>query len=405
MPQEFLAFSSIRVGDVLGRFSSKFRESVEQLPRQTLQSSNEHELAQEVASRHELVVPFIDFDDVGVDSGMRQVLGEHMGAIYAAQHGKLYEKETVIFRLSYRGKQEFFRCYDSTQSLNPARIFFDDGKLCFEVLSLSMNKEEIVGQRDRTLAFLRQFLSPVAYAVESWNDGLERRALQQIQARKKDLESRDEFLAGLGTPVQKSRPPEAVTITPPVRRKKIHVERRSTTKVRPADPTLDDKTYQDILECLASYARTMEQHVATYLAMGEDDIRANLLGLLKASFDGSASGETFNRIGKTDILLQHEGNNLFVAECKFWGGEKHYHATLDQLLGYLTWRDSKAATLLFVRNKSIENVLDEIRAKTSGHPAFREDLGESDGMFHFRFELPHAAGSFVRVAVMTFHLA
>lgn len=65
---------------------------------------------------------------------------------------------------------------------------------------------------------------------------------------------------------------------------------------------------------------------------------------------GSATGETFNKKGKTDILLRHAGNNAFVGECKFWKGEKSFLSTIDQLLGYLTWRDSKTAVIMFVKN-------------------------------------------------------
>jgi hypothetical protein len=60
-------------------------------------------------------------------------------------------------------------------------------------------------------------------------------------------------------------------------------------------------------------------------------------------FKGQATGETFNFQGKTDILIRVEGKNVFIAECKFWKGEKALLATLDQLLSYLSWRDTKAA--------------------------------------------------------------
>ena len=67
----------------------------------------------------------------------------------------------------------------------------------------------------------------------------------------------------------------------------------------------------------------------------------------------NTTGETFNKAGKTDILVRHEGTNVFVGECKFWKGIKAFRDTIDQILGYLTWRDSKAAIIVAFRAFSV----------------------------------------------------
>jgi len=36
---------------------------------------------------------------------------------------------------------------------------------------------------------------------------------------------------------------------------------------------------------------------------------------------------------------------VFIAECKIWEGKKRFSEGVDQLLGYLTWRDTKAAMI------------------------------------------------------------
>src|ERR1700738_805507 len=35
--------------------------------------------------------------------------------------------------------------------------------------------------------------------------------------------------------------------------------------------------------------------------------------------------------GKTDILIRKDGKNVFIAECKFWKGEKAFLETIDQI--------------------------------------------------------------------------
>src|SRR5580698_7522141 len=96
-------------------------------------------------------------------------------------------------------------------------------------------------------------------------------------------------------------------------------------------------------------------------------MRSHFLVQLNGAFEGQATGETFNFQGKTDILIRVDGRNIFIAECKFWKGEKSFLETLDQLLSYLSWRDSKAAVLVFNRNVNFTAVLDKITVTTPTH--------------------------------------
>jgi hypothetical protein len=54
---------------------------------------------------------------------------------------------------------------------------------------------------------------------------------------------------------------------------------------------------------------------------------------LNGQYQGQATGETFNHVGKTDILIRHENKNVFVAECKFWGGYEGLKKTAANSFG------------------------------------------------------------------------
>jgi hypothetical protein len=95
---------------------------------------------------------------------------------------------------------------------------------------------------------------------------------------------------------------------------------------------------------------------------------------LNSQFEGQASGETFNYQGKTDILIRANDRNIFIAECKFWKSPKTYAETIDQLLGYLSWRDTKSAILIFNRNKTFSDVVNAIPDLTKSHPNFKREL-------------------------------
>ncbi len=115
-------------------------------------------------------------------------------------------------------------------------------------------------------------------------------------------------------------------------------------------------------------AITIERSPHTFAKLVEEEIRDHFLLVLNSHYEGSATGETFNFQGKTDILIRSDNKNIFIAECKFWHGEKGFLATVDQLLSYLSWRDSKTAVVIFNRNKNLSGVLGTIKGAMEKHP-------------------------------------
>jgi hypothetical protein len=147
----------------------------------------------------------------------------------------------------------------------------------------------------------------------------------------------------------------------------------------------------------------MERHPSIYKDKDEETLRDHFIMVLSPHFQ-SVTGETFNKIGKTDILIRHDKANVFVAECKFWSGIKGFHKTIDQVLGYLTWRDSKAAILCFVKTKELNPVLEQIEAETANHPCFVKSHGRvAEGWFDFEFHLKDDHTRSVRLAVLCSH--
>jgi hypothetical protein len=75
------------------------------------------------------------------------------------------------------------------------------------------------------------------------------------------------------------------------------------------------------------------------------------LASLNGVYQGTATAEAFRKYGKTDVRIEQESRAAFVGECKLWGGEQVLLSALEQMLDYLTWRDCKAALILF--NKDV----------------------------------------------------
>lgn len=93
-----------------------------------------------------------------------------------------------------------------------------------------------------------------------------------------------------------------------------------------------------------------------------------LLGSLNTYWEGSAGGELFNNNGKTDVLVRSDDRNVFIAECKIWSGPKAAAEAIDQLLGYLVWRDSKAALIMFIKTADPAATITKLHQAIEEHP-------------------------------------
>jgi hypothetical protein len=225
-----------------------------------------------------------------------------------------------------------------------------------------------------------------------------------FRARKQQLLEQDQIVASLGVPVKRAGAVPQTLVIPDIQQQKL-VVLKPTPSSSPYTPEykLDDDVYDGILRICHDLGVYMERHPSLYEGEGEEDLRDQFLLMLSPHYHSTA-GEVFNRNGKTDILIRHERTNVFVAECKFWGGEIAYHQTIDQLLSYLTWRDSCAAILCFNRNQQQDPVLNKIQDATPKHPCFvRRRSGEGTSFFHFDFHLPNDDSRGIRLAVLCFH--
>jgi hypothetical protein len=163
--------------------------------------------------------------------------------------------------------------------------------------------------------------------------------------------------------------------------------------------------FEQILTCINNTGRMFERSPSAHIGKGEEALRDHILVTLGGALHGSVTGESFNKKGKTDILVRISGTNEFIGECKFWAGEEVYLSTIDQLFSYLGWRDNKAAVILFVENKNFDAVMEKIKKYTPTHPNFSVFAGQSDETWlSYEFKAPDNPNRKVQLAVMAYHL-
>jgi hypothetical protein len=146
--------------------------------------------------------------------------------------------------------------------------------------------------------------------------------------------------------------------------KKVHerkiFERFTQKSDNDKKPRTLSQTHEDILEIIFHAGNDMERRVLSHKDRDEPALRDVLLASLNSHKEIFSSGESFNKKGKTDILISSMNETIFIAECKIWRGKKSLQDAIAQLLSYLTWRDNKTALIIFYKDKNFSTSLKNI---------------------------------------------
>lgn len=127
---------------------------------------------------------------------------------------------------------------------------------------------------------------------------------------------------------------------------------------------------------------------------------------LNGHYNGLANGEAFRKKGKTDICIEFENRAAFVAECKLWKGDKQITEAVNQLLGYLTWRDCKTALVIFDKDVARFTQLQQKMQKIlESHPNFiRSTAANKSGEWRVVYRSSDDPDRMVTVHVFLFNL-
>jgi hypothetical protein len=313
--------------------------------------------------------------------------------------------ERVEVRVPFDGESELFYTRSNTSSSSPPRAVVEGGELILRYDTPSDDPRDVRPLIDRALAEIEQHIGWQRAMIDSHNAALPAAAEQAIQQRRERLLAQSQRASALGIPIRRREDAPRTYAVPTVRRSARPALPPATSAQFQPEPAWAMEHYEHALKVMQDMALVMERSPAAFKSMDEEAIRQHFLMQLNGQFEGRATGETFNMQGKTDILLREGDRNVFIAECKFWKGPKAFGQAIDQLLSYATWRDGKAAILVFNRGTETSTVLAGINATATGHGNFKRAVAwpHQSG---FRYVL-HANGDTNReivVTVLVFHV-
>jgi hypothetical protein len=315
-------------------------------------------------------------------------------------------RQTVVtISVPFTGDKDLFRLRPSSFTFSPPTATVQGDELKVQWMGPENQDPQQVGANlDHQVNEIQKWVDWSSAQVKAHNAVAAQRIAAEVQARKARVLANRNLQANLGFPMRERR--DAATYSVPIKRKKI-VPRRTAATTEPfrPEPALDDAQYEAALGVLRNQRNALERSPGTSAKMGEEEIRNLLLVGLNGHFEGQAAGEVFNNTGKTDILIRVEDRHIFIGECKIWKGPKTITDTLDQLLGYLTWRDTKAALLLFIRSGVPGDVISKAITKCREHPNYKRDgKHATDERHDFVFHANGDTSREIKIAFLPFHL-
>lgn len=277
----------------------------------------------------------------------------------------------VEIRVPFAGNPDFLFLTSSRRSLNPPRGEVRGAELVFDFTYPADGRPDIKTLVEQELGKIESLLGYTEGTIDTWNANLEREAKQTIERRRERVLNDLEHLNDLGIPVRR-RDDAPQTFAAPAVSVRTQPTTRGSPRTEPSvpDPTLVGELYEHALDVTRQMGHAMERAPDDYAHKNEESLRDQLLVMLNSHFEGSGQAEAFNKAGKTDILIRFADRNIFIAECKWWSGMKGLHSALGQLFSYATWRDTKLALIMFVREKKLSAIIDKAKSALAEHTEF-----------------------------------
>ena len=406
----FDSFSIIEWHDFHDKIINEIDCEIEKCSDEYILNVNEDEYITYLIEKYSFEPLVIDNDSEEVEKPeeFKEELSQYDNRYAYAKYGCYRNGYSILISYSYRGSGELFKVRPNSFTLTSNKIMIDEysSRVFFEIKVYSLDVTEF--KRKKVNAYDRAFTNMVNInsCIKGYNESLDELIKQKFYNAKQKRLSKTNFFAAIN--VKKSTASPNTYGVHIVTKRKIVEPQCSNVKMFSPEPCIDMSTYTNIITELNQVGSSMERKPSLYLNKDEEGLRDVFLTMLETRFEGTtATGETFNHGGKTDILLKNssDGSNLFIAECKFWHGPKHFKDSISQLFDrYLTWRDSKTALIVFVNGTNFSSVLESIEENVVSHPYYvRFNEPHSTTSTNYIFRLPQDAKKEVYLEVMVFN--
>lgn len=380
-------FSKTSVFDAIGALKNNAKEAIATYDSNKLLNTPEADLVNYLVETYKINVPILENEEISVAERETEIDVSHDIRRGGYGRGPMHVTGTEIeVIVPFDGDARIFNVQPSSYSLSPPIADVKNNTLVFKITEEKPQAELIKKKIEETTSQIQHNLNVLQNDFQSFNDSLTEMIKNEVSARRNKLLANQNMVASLGYKLKTREDANLTYAAPKVQRRITPKMPTASTAPYKPEPELKVDDYDHILKVIGDLAVVMERSPSAFKTMDEETLRTHILVQLNGHYQGNATGETFNYEGKTDILIRENNRNIFIAECKFWRGQKTLKDTIDQLLKYTCWRDTKTAIILFNQNKDFTNVLETVIPTVENHSNFKKFISKT-GETSYRFIL------------------
>lgn len=418
-------FDGEDLGECLARAKETMLTEINKYDSDYILTTDINKILEHFKSRYNPSVPVLEDDNIYIsDSGEQDVdvNRDYESYIQVVKTPQIIKGTYVEFAVPFKGISALFRLKPSHSAIRQMKptehrkrftcqpygaLNTRNNELLFKYTRIDHNKESIEKDFHQDLDEVKEYLKLLSGEISRYNNEINALACEKFEERKQKLLADQRMIQSFNYPIRKYDDAQK-TYSIPIQRKTIAVERqraRTGSESHPPEPSIKLDDYDEIIKTISNMALVIERNPKAFRNLDEEDIRTFILMFLNGYYKGNATGETFNFGGKTDILIRVEDRNIFIAECKFWSGPAGLTETINQLLGYASWRDNKTAIIFFNRNKNLSSVIDKIPDAVTSHSNFKRKLNNLDETtFRFVFHQMDDKDREIYLTILIFHM-
>lgn len=364
-------FEKYDLRSVIANQMRTYSEEIDKISNEEILANDLELLAENIFIKYYIEPLEIQSEDVSRREIKQGKINRYVDPFFAdSEDGNYVALDGVVgtFYYPFKGDKTLFSCRASTYSLSgypDIEVYDHEIAISIERTLREMQEKDatdkLLESVEKQIQAIKKGAEYVNKDIAVFNRTLKFKALELLEAKKNKVESFFAIAKALEVPIEKKDYVEKVI---PIERKTFPVSHRYDSEDY---YLIKESDYNEILGIIKHTASTYERTPSSYRFMQEEDLRNTLLAALNGIYKGDATGETFRNNGKTDICIERENRAAFVAECKMWNGPSAIKKAIDQLDGYLTWRDCKTALIFFVRRKGFMSIVD------AAHNAIEKD--------------------------------
>lgn len=376
-------FDGQETGDYIAQRMHELNAEISRMSDENISTCDIQEWTEYLVEKY-MLIPITLFDDsISIRVDRTTLKRPNLFAGFSPYESKYYEVDgyKITVTIPYDGDSILFQLTPSTKILKrfvvsdfcaPHHEECGSLSLPFEYTQQEWQnhstdiREHVIKQFRNEFQDFRIMLGNVERDIHRFNEQLPDLARHGLEARKKKAADFAAIHEALEIPLKKSATAPNVT---PITLKRIDRKPKPqpAQKPLPKEHVISDEHYENINNIMYAAGTTMEKTARSYYRNSEEELRDILLAFLNTHYY-DATGETFNKLGKTDIYIAFENKAAFVGECKIWHGEKAFDAAVQQALNYTTWRDVKISLIVFNKeNKDFKGILEKIHTWVCDH--------------------------------------